>query len=62
MTGRRILLEAVARFGKGRQLIKCCEELGELQQAICKLFDKTVEAYDVEHVAEEIVDVEIMLE
>ena len=61
MTDREIMAMAVERFG-GRQLVKCCEELAELQQAICKLFDKSVDAFDVESVVEEIADVEIMLE
>lgn len=59
---REILVKAVQRFGKGRQLVKACEEMGELTQAICKLFDKSVDAFDVESVVEEIADVEIMLE
>ena len=43
-------------------LVKACEEMGELTQAICKLFDKSVDAFDVESVVEELADVEIMLE
>ena len=59
---REIMQEAVQRFGRERQLIKACEEMAELQQAICKLFDKSVDAFDLENVVEELVDVEITLE
>lgn len=62
MTDREIMAMAVERFG-GRQLVKCCEELAELQQAICKLFDGSVTYdMDLEAVVEEMADVEIMLE
>ena len=59
----QILVGAVQHYGGNRQLVKCCEEAGELIQAICKLFDKS-QPYtpDVEAVVEEIADVEIMLD
>ena len=58
-----ILAAAIERYGDGAQLVKCCEELGELQAAICKLFDKSTGFEpDTEHVVEEIADVEIMIE
>lgn len=46
MTDREIMAMAVKRFG-GRQLVKRCEELSELTQAICKLFDGSV-TYDMD--------------
>lgn len=62
---KKVLDEAVARFG-GLQLMKACEELAELQQAILKLFDETVhyESYEehVDMIVEEMADVEIMLD
>ena len=58
-----IMAAALDRDGEGAQLVKCCEELGELTQAICKLFDKSTGLKpDVEAVVEEIADVEIMLD
>ena len=58
-----IMAAAIDRYGEGAQLVKCCEELGELTQAICKLFDKSTGLKpDVEAVVEEIADVEIMLD
>ena len=63
MTDRMAMAVAIERYGDGPQLVKACEELAELQQAICKLFDKsTGYSPDVEAVVEEIADVEIMLE
>ena len=63
MPDRDILAAAVRRYGSGRQLVKCCEELAELSQAICKLFDgKAWSEMDIEAVVEEMADVEIMLE
>lgn len=60
---RETLRDAVRAFGAGRQLVKCCEEMGELTQAICKLFDKTPwDDFMIESVVEEIADVEIMIE
>ena len=59
------LEEAIDRWGSDRQMIKCCEEMGELTQAICKRFDRgpgTDDAFEVEAIVEEMVDVEIMLE
>ena len=58
-----ILAAAIERYGEGAQLVKCCEELGELTQAICKMFDKSTGVQpDAEAVVEEIADVEIMIE
>ena len=63
MDERVIMAAAIERYGEGAQLVKCCEELAELQQAICKRFDMGAEfSFDVESVVEEIADVEIMIE
>lgn len=62
---RRLLVEAIDRWGGDRQLIKCGEECAELVQAICKRFDGgggKDDAFEVEAIVEEMVDVEIMLE
>ena len=63
MTERELYCEAIEKYGEHRQLVKVCEELSELSQAICKRFDVSL-GYepDVEDVVEEIADVEIMLE
>lgn len=51
-----ICKKAINTFGERRQVIKVCEELGELQTALCKF------TLDNKHnVEEEIADVEIML-
>lgn len=63
MDEKVILAAAVEQYGEGAQLVKCCEELSELTQAICKRFDMGAEySFDVEAVVEEIADVEIMIE
>ena len=63
MNDRITMAAAIERYGEGPQLVKACEELAELQQAICKLFDKSQPCTpDVEAVVEEIADVEIMLD
>ena len=51
---RRLLVEAIDRWGSDRQLIKCGEECAELVQAICKRFNGGGDAFDVEAVVEEI--------
>ena len=58
----QILVGAVQHYGGNRQLVKCCEEAGELIQAICKLFDGPCSGDDIEAVVEEMADVEIMLD
>jgi hypothetical protein len=63
MDEKVLMAAAIERYGEGAQLVKCCEELAELQQAICKRFDMGAEfSFDVESVVEEIADVEIMLD
>lgn len=68
MTEQEILKRAVYRFGPKLQEVKAVEELAELQQAICKaLFENEkgslgAVAGSVEHIFEEMADVEIMLD
>lgn len=63
MYEKQVISEAIERYGEERQLVKCCEEMAELTQAICKRFDKGPGCdFDTEAVVEELADVEIMLE
>ena len=55
----RTYTNAFVAYGEERQIIKCLEELGELQQVICKVM---YNEDTMEHMAEEIADVTIMLE
>lgn len=62
---KRLLREAIDRWGDDRQMIECCEKLGALIQVICKRFANGPGADDasaVEAIVEEMVEVEIMLE
>lgn len=58
---RKLLRLAVAHFGPKTQLVKCVEEMSELQKEICKLLADR-EKYSRESLIEELEDVEIMLE
>lgn len=58
MTGRYVLQKAVDEYGKESQLIMAMEEMSELIQAL----SKNIRGYaNEDNVAEEIADVEIML-
>lgn len=58
MTGRYVLRKAVDEYGKESQLIMAMEEMSELIQAL----SKNIRGYaNEDNVAEEIADVEIML-
>lgn len=57
--GYNILCKAIDAFGERTQIKKFFEEAAELQEAVCKLMDGRDE---VEHVAEEIADLSIMLD
>lgn len=74
-TGERVTLnKAIEKYGMLHQSMKLGEELGELQQALMKFYEKTYsciyeECNDTEqltalrdHIAEEIADVLIMIE
>lgn len=58
-TQRKICEDAIQLFGVQRQLIKAGEELAELGQQVLKAANGDV---NKRHIAEEIADVEIMLE
>lgn len=51
--------KALNHFGVEKQIIKCIEELSELQKELCKQF---IGQGNHENIVEEIADVEIMLE
>ena len=55
----KLLREAIAAFGREHQLMKTVEELGELSSALCRHMENEGSRL---HVAEEMADVEIMLE
>lgn len=54
-----ICRDALATYGAVRQMKKLFEEIGELQEALCKCTDGRD---TVHHLAEEIADVRIMLQ
>lgn len=56
---RKILRRAIHCYGRDAQLKVLLEEMAELQQVICKTWRGDI---DHAHIAEEIADVEIMLE
>jgi len=57
--GKGISERALKTFGLDKQMIKCIEELSELQKELCKY---SLGQGNLEHTIEEIADVEIMLE
>lgn len=57
MTREEILAKALRHYGIKHQMVKTLEELGELSQAIARLW---AEEGDVANLAEEIADVRIM--
>ena len=66
---RALLTQAIDTYGANNQIMKALEELGELVQAIAKAIAKAHLTHNdkrksagVDHVAEEIADVTIMLE
>ena len=61
LTNKQIYTYLINKFGKKEQITVAIEELSELQKELCKhlrYFGKI----DVEHISEEMADVEIMLE
>ena len=64
--GAKVIRRAVLHFGPRRQMVKAMEELGELMQAIARYVGAKDEGaaggFEMESVAEEIADVEIMLQ
>lgn len=59
MTTDRLYKELFARYGGYAQLIKACEEIGELQVALCKYLN---DQGTKDAIYEEVADVRIMLE
>ena len=55
----KVCTQALSHFGKQSQIMVCIEEMSELQKELCKHFRGRHNFYDV---AEEIADVQIMLE
>lgn len=53
-----ILESAIATYGAEKQIVVAIEELSELQKELCKFLRHNT----MEHIAEEIADVEIVLE
>lgn len=54
----KVLISSTERYGVTNQIVKTIEEISELQQSLCKyILNKTTN-----NVAEEVADVEIMLE
>ena len=59
MNEKEILTKAVATFGQYPQIVVAVEEMSELTKELCKSYRG---AQNRDHIAEEIADVEIMLE
>lgn len=56
---RELLEKVIERFGKKHQLVVAMEEMAELQKELSKAIRGR---QDINHITEEIADVEIMLE
>jgi hypothetical protein len=61
MTNQEIYKLAAEKWGNAKQLIKAIEELSELQKELCKVIN-TPNVQTILRIAEEVADVEIMLE
>jgi hypothetical protein len=59
VSGNEICEIALKKFGVEKQMIKCVEELSELQKEICK---QALGQGNKDNLIEEIADVEIMIE
>lgn len=53
-----VLRKAISNYGKRMQIIVAIEELSELQKELCKMLRGKM---NIDHVVEEMADVEIML-
>ena len=63
MLDKDILNEAIFFYGTKNQITKAVEEMSELQKELCKyLIATNTGDYSYPHIAEEIADVEIMVE
>lgn len=56
---KNVYVLAIAKWGEKAQTVKAVEELSELTKELCKVFCNQA---DTDHIAEEIADVEIMIE
>lgn len=61
LTNKQIYTYLINKFGKKEQITVAIEELSELQKELCKYL-RYFGKIDVEHISEEMADVEIMLE
>ena len=64
MNGEKILRDAIERYGVRTQFVVAIEEMSELQKELCKVLrtGAALRGWGTEHIAEEIADVEIMLD
>lgn len=59
MDKKKVMRDALLTFGTGHQAVVAIEELSELQKELCKMLRGKA---NNDHIAEEIADVEIMLQ
>lgn len=59
---RSILLDALRIYGTQSQITMVFEEMAELQKELCKFLRGSVDGESLARIAEEIADVEIMLD
>ena len=58
MCEKKVICDALRTFGIESQVVVAIEEMSELQKELCKMLRSKT---NVDHIAEEIADVEIML-
>ena len=58
MDEKKVICDALRTFGIENQVVVAIEEMSELQKELCKMLRGRA---DIDHIAEEIADVEIML-
>lgn len=61
LTNKKIYTYLINKFGKKEQITVAIEELSELQKELCK-YIRYFGKIDINHISEEMADVEIMLE
>lgn len=61
LTNKKIYTYLINKFGKKEQITVAIEELSELQKELCKYL-RYFGKIDINHISEEMADVEIMLE
>ena len=62
LEAKKILEKALDTYGSQAQITMVFEEMSELRKELCKYLRGKNDSETIEHVAEEIADVEIMLE